>query len=100
MSVPVEIVEELGAESMVIFAIDAPPVAAEAVTAAQDADDDEGARLLMDDRRSMWTARVPGRQRPQAGTTTELTIDTAHSHFFDPETGAAIGPRALATATV
>jgi multiple sugar transport system ATP-binding protein len=98
MSVPVEIVEELGAESMVIFGIDAPPVAAEAVTAAQDADDEEGARLLMDDRRSMWTARVPGRVRPQAGTTVDLVIDTAHVHFFDPDTGAAIGPRALAAA--
>ncbi len=97
ISVPVEIVEELGAESNVIFSLDAPPVTADAVTAAQDASSDDEARLLMDDQRSMWTARLNGRRHTAAGTTVEMALDTSHLHFFDPETGATLTPRALAT---
>jgi multiple sugar transport system ATP-binding protein len=97
MAVPVEIVEELGAESNVIFSLDAPPVTADAVTAAQDASSDDEARLLMDDQRSMWTARLNGRRHTTAGTTVDLALDTGHLHFFDPDTGATLTPRALAT---
>jgi multiple sugar transport system ATP-binding protein len=97
ITVPVEIVEELGAESNVIFSLDAPPVTTEHVTAAQDAASDDEARLLMDDQRSMWTARLNGRRHTTAGTTVDMALDTGHMHFFDPDTGATLTPNAVAT---
>ncbi len=99
LSADVVIVEELGAESHVLFRIDAPPVQTEHVTAAQDTDTEDEARLLMDDERSMFTARLQGRQHSAAGTRIELAIDTEHMHFFDPDTGLALEPRALAATT-
>jgi multiple sugar transport system ATP-binding protein len=89
LSARVEVVEELGAECLVVFALDAAPVAAEAVAAARDGDEEE--RLLIDDRRALWTARVPGRRDIAPGDTIGLTIDTRHVHVFDPRTGDAIG---------
>ena len=90
---PVEIVEELGADSIVIFKVDAPPVVADAVTAAQDAATDDEARLLMDDNRALWTARLTGRDYVPIGSTVELAVDVRHLHFFEPETGQAIETR-------
>jgi len=84
-SAEIEVVEELGAESLVVFAIDAPPVTAEAVMAARE--DDDEARLLLDDRRTLWTARVPGRRSVRVGDRLSFAIDVAHLHLFDPRSG-------------
>src|SRR4051812_888508 len=56
IEVETTVIEELGSESHVIFAIDAPPVDAEAVRAASD--EGEQAILIADDRRSLFTAAV------------------------------------------
>ena len=77
------VVEDLGAESHVIFAIDAPRVVAEAVRAAEDAaEPTEG--LLADDNRALFTARVDGQQFVAPGTELDLAVDPRRMHFFDP----------------
>jgi multiple sugar transport system ATP-binding protein len=88
--------EELGSEINVIFTIDAPPVQhKDAADLAQDATDgDDTATLGLTDNKALWTARVNARSRIQPGQPVELAIDNRTMHFFDPETGQAIGHRA------
>ena len=84
------VVEDLGAESHVIFAIDAPRVVAEAVRAAEDkAASSEG--LLADDNRALFTARIDGQEPTTPGTELELAVDPRRMHFFDVATGAVLG---------
>ena len=64
MRVKADVVEELGAETHIIFAVDAPRVSAEAVRAATE---DEDGTLFADDQRAQFTARVDGRKRRVAG---------------------------------
>jgi multiple sugar transport system ATP-binding protein len=91
LRVTVDVVEELGAETHVIFPIDAPRVVAEAVRAAADAAaDDEGA-LFADDDRSLFTAAVEGHRPVAPGTELELAVETSRLHYFDPATGAVLG---------
>jgi multiple sugar transport system ATP-binding protein len=90
MRVRALVVEDLGAESHVIFAIDAPRVVAEAVRAAEDAAEaTEG--LLADDDRALFTARVDGQHVVAPGTELELAVDPRRMHFFDATTGAVLG---------
>jgi multiple sugar transport system ATP-binding protein len=91
LTVRPEVVEDLGAETHVIFPIDAPRVVAEAVQAAvEDLGEDEVA-LFVDDQRSLFTARVDGEAAIRTGAPVELAVDTRRMHFFDPVTGAAVG---------
>jgi multiple sugar transport system ATP-binding protein len=90
MHVRVEVVEDLGAETHVLFPIDAPRVVAEAVRAAsEDVAEEEGA-LFADDQRAMFTARIDGTDRIAPGSAVELAVDTSRLHFFEPATGAAL----------
>jgi multiple sugar transport system ATP-binding protein len=90
LRVPVEVVEDLGAESHVIFAIDAPRVLADAVQAAQATAEPEEGVLLADDRRSLFTALLDGYRLIAVGSEIELAIDPQRLHFFDPPTGEVI----------
>ena len=77
-------VESLGSETNVIFALDAPRVDTESTRAAieaQAADDDQ---LLAEDDRATFTARVQGRPRLGPGDPLELAVRTERLHFFDP----------------
>ena len=75
------VVEDLGAEAHVIFAIDAPRVVAEAVRAAEDAAEaTEG--LLADDDRALFTARVDGQLAVAPGTELELAVDPRADAFL------------------
>jgi len=65
--VKADVVEKLGSESHLIFAVDAPRISAEAVRAAHDAEEVDDGVLLADDARSQFTARVDGRFRVRAG---------------------------------
>ncbi len=85
----VELVEELGTETQLVVAIDAPRLRMEAVRDALDAAPGDDV-LLADDDRAMLTAVVEPRNRPQTGETVELAVDPARLHFFDPATGSAI----------
>jgi multiple sugar transport system ATP-binding protein len=92
--VRVDVVEDLGAECHLIFALAAPRVVAEAVRAAvEDTGADEGA-LFADDQRALFTARVDAEPEVAAGSTVALAVDARRMHFFDPATGDVLGRRA------
>jgi multiple sugar transport system ATP-binding protein len=83
LDVDVTVLEELGADSHVIFSLDVPPVRTDDVREA--ADDDEG--LLLADR-TICTARVDVESPARPGDRLTLAVDPRHFHFFDPATGA------------
>jgi multiple sugar transport system ATP-binding protein len=97
IEVEATVVEELGSESHVIFAIDAPPVDVDAVRAA---DDGEEALLIADDRRAMFTAEVAEESKARPGQKLRLALNPSRFHFFDPETGEALAREPLAGAAV
>jgi multiple sugar transport system ATP-binding protein len=87
----VDVVEQLGAESNLLFTVDAPPVLTDAVRQAigGESGSDEG-RLLADDRRARFTARITGRPPGRGGERVELAIDPAQLHLFDSDGGEAL----------
>jgi multiple sugar transport system ATP-binding protein len=97
LTAQVDVVEQLGAESNLLFTVDAPPVATEAVKAAIGGESgaDEG-RLLVEDRRGRFTARIFERVRLAGGDRVELAIDPSQLHLFDLDSGEALaGERPL-----
>jgi ABC-type sugar transport system ATPase subunit len=85
------VTEELGSEINVIFTIDAPPVKhKDTLDLAHDVTDEDSTIPLVDDK-AMWTARVNARSHIRPGQEFELAIDTRSVHFFDPDSGLAIG---------
>ena len=89
VEVEVEVVEELGAEVHVIFPVDAAPVEAEDVRAVHD-EGEASAKLLADDARAHFTARIDARTRARPGATLRLAVNAAAFHFFDAETGTSL----------
>jgi multiple sugar transport system ATP-binding protein len=88
----VDVAEELGDEVNLLFTIDAPPVETEETLAAADtAGGDETIPLMTDGRRAVFCARVDARTEARAGSTIQLTSDPSRFHFFDPDTGLAVG---------
>jgi len=81
LDVDVEVVEELGAETHVIFPVDAAPVD---VSGAHESD---GEQSLIADTRSVFTARLDPRTTARPGRPLRLAVDPARFHFFDPATG-------------
>ena len=90
MHVAPSVVEELGAETYVVFTIDAPRVDTEATRAAAEADRTDEMTLLADEEGAVFTARVDPRRAPRVGEPLELAVDSERVHFFDPDTGDAI----------
>ena len=86
LTVRAEVVEDLGSETHLLFPVDAPRVIAEAVRAAVEDADDDGA-LFADDQRALFTARIDGERPVAPGSRIELAVDTRRLHFFDPATG-------------
>jgi multiple sugar transport system ATP-binding protein len=92
--VTVGVTEELGSEIHVIFTIDAPPVDHPSISDASRAEgeeDDETGVSALAGGKSLWTARVSARSGVRPGSTLEVGVDTSRLHFFDPESGLAIG---------
>jgi multiple sugar transport system ATP-binding protein len=89
IDVEVAVLEELGSEDHVIFAVDAKRVEAEEL---REAHDDEDAQLLAEDD-SLFTARVDPRTSARTGRTLTLAVNPAGFHFFDPETGQTLRAR-------
>jgi multiple sugar transport system ATP-binding protein len=91
LTAEVDVVEELGAESNLLFTVDAPPVLSDAVREAigGESGSDEG-RLLADDRRARFTAQISERRAARAGERVELALDPAQLHLFDAASGVAI----------
>jgi multiple sugar transport system ATP-binding protein len=89
-----DVTEELGSETHVIFTLDTPPLdhpaLASATTGTSNGDGDDPAAILTAGK-TQWTARVPARTRIRPGQPCHLAIDTTSLHFFDPDSGLAIG---------
>jgi multiple sugar transport system ATP-binding protein len=90
MQVTADVTEDLGSEIHVLFTIDAPPVEHASITQATGAEDDDAAIPLASGK-SLWTARVAARSAVKPGQPIELAADTSRLHFFEPDSGLAIG---------
>ncbi|HYB87074.1 MAG TPA: sn-glycerol-3-phosphate ABC transporter ATP-binding protein UgpC [Streptosporangiaceae bacterium] len=88
--VEVDVTEELGSEIHVIFTIDAPIVQHSSLSQAISDEDDDSAIALAAGK-SQWTARVAARSKVRSGHRLDLALDTSNLHFFDPDTGLAVG---------
>ena len=84
-----DVVEVLGTETHVIFAVDAPPLLTEDTVAAASLEGDEEIVDLADGR-ATFTARVDPRSRARPQQPIRLTVDPSRLHFFDPTTGQAV----------
>jgi multiple sugar transport system ATP-binding protein len=82
VDVRVEVVEELGADTHVLFAVDAPPVD---VSEVREAAGDEEALLAVEG--SLFTARVDPATAARPGAPLRLAVDPAQFHYFEPGTG-------------
>jgi multiple sugar transport system ATP-binding protein len=95
IEVAIDLVENLGAERVAHFEVDAPPVRTQD-TAALAADLERGsegptdARLVARPDHVAFTARLHPRSLVSAGHTTKLAVDVSRLYFFDPGTGQAI----------
>jgi multiple sugar transport system ATP-binding protein len=93
------VVEDHGAESYLVFAVDAPRLRGELIQVATDAKDEADGTLIADDDRAQFMARIDGRRRASAGQPVKLALHVSGLHFFDPESGDALGVRAADAAS-
>ena len=96
MPVVTHVTEALGSDINVIFAIDAPPVEHKDLADLLPEQEEEGEAIPLYEGKSLWTARVNARSPVRAGDRIELGVDTRNLHFFDPESGLAIGGAKIA----
>jgi multiple sugar transport system ATP-binding protein len=96
IDVQVEVVEELGADTHVIFSVAAPRVE---VSEVREAAGDEDMLVAVEG--SLFTARVDPGTSAQVGMPLRLAVDPSRFHYFDPETGLRLeaerAPAAVAT---
>jgi multiple sugar transport system ATP-binding protein len=93
VDVNAEVVEELGADTHVLFSVAAPRVDVSEVRAAGG---DEDATVTAVEG-SLFTARVDPGTAAKPGAPLRLAVDPSRLHYFDPETGLRLQPdRALA----
>jgi multiple sugar transport system ATP-binding protein len=94
IDVKVEVVEELGADTHVLFSVAAPRVE---VTEVREAAGDEDATLATVEG-SLFTARVDPATSAKPGAPLRLAVDPSRFHYFDPETGLRLEPDRALTA--
>ncbi len=98
IEVAVDLVEELGSEVNLIFTLDAHPAETAAEVLADDDSGDGGLDPLAPTAGTVCTASVDPRTAARPGSTARLMVDPARMHYFDRETGLAVGrPQAVAT---
>ena len=85
-----EVIEGLGAETNIIFPLDAPRVDSDTVRSAAERDEDDAGTLLADDDRAHFTARIATRKPVSANGPMELAVHHESLHYFDPQTGVAM----------
>src|SRR4051794_28504938 len=85
IEVEVEVIEELGSDAFVFFALDAESVVVE--DALSDDAEDETSLLAAERDRTLFAARVDPRTKARMGDTIRLTVDPSRFYFFSPETG-------------
>jgi multiple sugar transport system ATP-binding protein len=91
IDVRADVVEELGADAHVFFAVEAPPV----IVDARDATDDSS---MLPGGGALFNARVDPRAVVAAGAVVRLAVDPARFHFFDAESGHSLLQPTLAPA--
>jgi multiple sugar transport system ATP-binding protein len=82
LEVAVDVVEEIGPDTHVIFPLDATPVDAGEVREATGEDD-----ALIHEDRVRITARLDPRTRARVGSRLRVCVDPSQFHFFDVATG-------------
>jgi multiple sugar transport system ATP-binding protein len=87
----VDIREDLGSEIFVHFGVEAPPVRGEDVEAALGEEALEATSDLVRRKGSLFTARVSRESHAREGDVLELALNASRLHFFDTESGTAIG---------
>jgi multiple sugar transport system ATP-binding protein len=87
IDVQVEVVEELGADTHVIFALDAPRVD---VSEVREAAGDEDALVAVEG--AVFTARVDPGTKARPGAPLQLAVDPSRFHYFAPKTGLRLEP--------
>jgi multiple sugar transport system ATP-binding protein len=89
LSADIRLVEPIGSETHVFFAIDAP--AAGGATARAASNGATGNGTLLAERIYNGVARLDPRATPRPGDRVTFTVDTRRLLFFDPDTGRVIG---------
>ena len=89
----VKVEENLGAEILVFFPIDAAPVETDEIVSIREGDE-EG--LLAEEARAIFTARLPSGTRQLIGKKIRLALDPDRCYFFDPDTGESLLAREAA----
>jgi multiple sugar transport system ATP-binding protein len=89
----VTVEENLGAEMIVFFPIDAPPVETDEIVSIREGDD-EG--LLAEEARALFTARLPSGTRQLVGKKIRFALDPERCHLFDVDTGESLLTRKAA----
>jgi len=77
------VVEELGSDLLVFFAVEAPRVASEAARQAED-------ESLLPADQALFGARLDPRIEARVGRPLQVAVDATRFHFFDPESGASL----------
>jgi multiple sugar transport system ATP-binding protein len=90
VSANVDVVEVLGSETFVHYSLAVPPVITPEI---EELLADSGAEPSSLGSQTKFASRISSDVLVQAGETTQLVVDTAKMHFFDPDTGNRIGFR-------
>jgi multiple sugar transport system ATP-binding protein len=85
-----EVVERLGAESHVIFPVEAPRLSGPAAAAADEATAESDTTVLTTDQRVRFVARVERRHGLAQGEVAEFAIRPDALHLFDAQSGVAL----------
>jgi multiple sugar transport system ATP-binding protein len=85
IEVKIEVLEELGSDAFVFFALDAEGVVIE--DALSDDADDETTLLAAERNRTLFVARVDPRTKAKVGEMLRLAVDPSRFYFFSPGTG-------------
>jgi multiple sugar transport system ATP-binding protein len=80
IEVSVAVLEELGADSHVVFRVDAPRITAEMLESQDEA-------TLLAEPTALFSARVDPKTRAGVGEPLQLAVDPSGFYFFDPESG-------------
>jgi multiple sugar transport system ATP-binding protein len=94
LEVTVEVVEELGADSNVIFGLDARPAVdpAGGRTPQEEGGEEAPAPLVAGAGGTVCTACVDARTRARPGERVRLSVDPTRLHFFESESGRVLAP--------
>ncbi len=86
----VTVEENLGAEVLVFFPVDAAPVETDEIVSIREGEEEA---LLAEESRALFTARLPSGTRRFVGKRIRLALDPERCYFFDPATGESLVAR-------